>query len=53
MSTSGYIKNFAGLEIHFVGGSKRLLPSPRPGSKTNFVVVKYYVHFYAAVVLGV
>ena len=36
----------------FFGGSKRLLPSSRPGSKTNFVVAKLYVHFYAAVVLG-
>ena len=41
-----------GIEIHFFGGSKRLLPSSRPGSKTNFVVAKLYVHFYAAVVLG-
>ena len=29
-----------------------MLPSWRPGSKTNFVVAKLYVHFYAAVVLG-
>ena len=42
----------AGLEIHFFFGSKLLLPSSRPGSKTNFVVAKLYVHFYAAVVLG-
>ena len=41
-----------GLEIHFFGGSKLLLPSWRPGSKTNFVVAKLYVQFYAAVVLG-
>ena len=33
-------------------GSKLLLPSSRPGSKTNFVVAKLYVHFYAAAVLG-
>ena len=42
----------SGLEIHFFGGSKLLLPSWKPGSKTNFVVAKLYVHFYAAVVLG-
>ncbi len=36
----------------FFGGSKLLLPSSRPGSKTDFVVAKLYVHFYAAVVLG-
>ena len=41
----------AGLEIHFFDGSKLLLPSSRPGSKT-IVVAKLYVHFYAAVVLG-
>ena len=41
-----------GLEIHFFGGSKLLLPSSRPGSKTNFVVATLYVHFYGAVVLG-
>ena len=35
------------LEIHFVGGSKLLLPGARPGSKTNFEVAKLYVHFYA------
>ena len=29
-----------------------MLPSSRPGSKTNFVVAKLYVHFYAAVDLG-
>ena len=29
----------------FFGGSKHLLPGARPGSKTNFVVVKFYVHF--------
>ena len=34
-------EHFAGLEIHFFGGSK----SARPGSKTNFVVAKLYVHF--------
>ena len=34
-----------GLEIHFFGGSKHLLPGARPGSKTNFVVGKLYVHF--------
>ena len=34
------------------GGSKLLLPSSRPGSKTNFVVAKLYVHFYAEVVSG-
>ena len=28
-----------------------MLPSSRPGSKTNFVVAKLYVHFYAAAVL--
>ena len=33
----------AGLEIHFFGGSKLLLPSSRPGSKTNFVVANLYV----------
>ena len=33
-----------GLEIHFFGGSKLLLLSSRPGSKTNFVVAKLYVH---------
>ena len=32
--------------------SKLLLPSSRPGGKTNFVVAELYVHFYAAVVLG-
>ena len=42
----------AGREIHFFGGSKLLPPSSRPGSKTNFVVAKLYVNFYAAVVLG-
>ena len=36
----------------FFGGSKLLLPSSRPDSKTNFVVAKLYVHFYAVVVLG-
>ena len=35
----------AGLEIHFFGGSKLVLPGSRPGSKTNFVVAKLYVHF--------
>ena len=36
----------SGLEIHFFGGSKLLLlPGARPGSKTNFVVAKLYVHF--------
>ena len=39
------------LEIHFFGGSKLLLPSSRPGSKTNFVIAKLYVHFYVVVVL--
>ena len=29
-----------------------MVPSSRSGSKTNFVVAKLYVHFYAAVVLG-
>ena len=29
-----------------------MLPSSRPGSKTNFVVAKLYLHFYATVVLG-
>ena len=29
----------------FFGGSKRLLPGARPGSKTNFVVAKLHVHF--------
>ena len=43
---------YSGLEILFFGGSKLLLPSWRPGSKTNFVVAKLYVQFYAAVVLG-
>ena len=38
----------SGLEIHFFCGSKLLLPSSRPGSKTNFVVA----NFYASVVLG-
>ena len=33
------------LEIHFFGGSKRLLPGARPGGKTNFVVAKLFVHF--------
>ena len=42
----------SGLEIHFFGGSKLLLPSSRPGGKTNFVVEKLYVSFYAAVVFG-
>ena len=41
-----------GLEIHFFGGSKLLLLSSRPDSKTSFVVAKLYVHFYAAVILG-
>ena len=36
----------------YFGCSKVLLPSWRPGSKTNFVVAKLYVQFYAAVVLG-
>ena len=31
----------------FFGGSKLLLPGATPGSKTNFVVAKLYVHFYA------
>ena len=30
----------SGLEIHFFGGSKLLLPSSKLGSKTNFVVAK-------------
>ena len=34
-------------EIHFFCGSKLLLPGARPGSKTNFVVAKLYVHFSA------
>ena len=34
-----------GLEIHFFGGSKFLLPGARPGSKTNFVVAKLYEYF--------
>ena len=34
-----------GLDFHFFGGSKLLLPGARPGSKTNFVVAKLYVHF--------
>ena len=29
----------------FVDGSKLLLPGARPGSKTNFMVAKLYVHF--------
>ena len=29
-----------------------VVASSRPGSKTNFVVAKLYVRFYAAVVLG-
>ena len=29
-----------GLAIHFFGGSNVMLPSSRPGSKTNFVVAK-------------
>ena len=42
------------LEIHFflVVSSKLLLPSSRPGSKTNLMVAKLYVHFYAAVIFG-
>ena len=36
----------------FLVSSKLLLSSSRPGSKTNFVVAKLYVHLYAAVVLG-
>ena len=36
----------SGLDIlFFFGGSKLLLPGARPGSKTNFVVAKLYVHF--------
>ena len=31
----------------FFGGSKLLLPGARPGSKTNFLVAKLDVHFYA------
>ena len=34
-----------GLDIHFFGISKLLLPGARPGSKTNFVVAKLYVQF--------
>ena len=34
----------SGLEIHFFGGSKLLLPGARPGSKTNFVVAKLYIN---------
>ena len=37
--------DISGLEIHFFCGSKLLLPGARPGSKTNFVVAKLYVHF--------
>ena len=40
------------VEFFFFGGSKLLLPSSRPGGKSNFVVAKLYVHFYAVVVLG-
>ena len=36
----------AGLEIHFFCGSKLLLPSLRPGSKTNFVVANLYCRAY-------
>ena len=32
-----------GLDIHFFGGSKLLLPCARPGSKNNFVVAKLYI----------
>ena len=35
----------SGLEILLFGGSKLLLPGARPGSKTNSVVAKLYVHF--------
>ena len=42
----------SGLEISFFGGSKLMVPSSRSGSKTNFVVAKLYVHFYAVVFLG-
>ena len=35
------------LKFIFFGGSKLLLPGARPGSKTNFVLAKLYVHFYA------
>ena len=31
----------AGLEIHFCGGSKLLLPGSKLGSKTNFVVATF------------
>ena len=30
----------------FFGGTKLVLPGARPGSKTNFVVAKLYVHFF-------
>ena len=42
-----YYYIFSGLEIHFFCVSKLLLPGARPGSKTNFVVAKLYVHFFA------
>ena len=53
-TNSSVSESMAGLEIHFFGGSKLLLPRSRPGSKINFVVAKLYVglHFYATVVLG-
>ena len=38
------ITDAPGVEIHFFGGSKLLLPGAGPGSKTNFVVAKLYVH---------
>ena len=40
-----------GREIHFFYGSKLLLPRARPGSKTNFVVAKLYIHCYAMKIL--
>ena len=42
----------AGLEIHFFGGSKLLLPSSKPGSKTNFVVANCMYIFTLLFVLG-
>ena len=45
-ATTRYMeRRTAGLEIHFFGGSKLLLPGARPVSKTNFVVAKLYVNF--------
>ena len=36
---------YSGLEIPFFGGSKLLLSGARPGSKTNVLIAKLYVHF--------